>query len=88
MKIIVLESLKRIKHGLIMNKGLWIARKNYLFCIIKKLSDGSGGDDTELLKGHCMEVLELYPGELIEEAISCYEELVSKLHYQSRSVKK
>lgn len=63
-----------------MNKGLWIARKNHLFCIIKKLSDGSGGDDLEFIKRHSMEVLELYPGELIEEAIACYEELIGQLH--------
>ncbi len=64
-----------------MNKGLWIARKNYLFTLIRKLSDGYGGDDLSWLKGHFMDVLELYQGERIEEAIACYEELVEQLKY-------
>ncbi len=64
-----------------MNKGLWIARKNYLCTLIKKVSDGHGGDDIEFLRQHCREVIESYQGEMIEEVISCYEYMVDKLKY-------
>ena len=71
-----------------MNKGLWIARKNHLFCLIKKLSDGHGGDDKEWLREHCEQVVAAYPGEHIEEAISCYEDMVRQLkYYPERMVK-
>jgi hypothetical protein len=64
-----------------MNRGLWIARKNHLCCLVKKVSDGHGGDDVEDLRQHCKELLEAYPGEKIEEAITCYEEMVRQLQY-------
>lgn len=64
-----------------MNRGLWIARKNYLCSLIKKVSDGHGGDDIEFLRLHCREVLESHPEEKIEEAIICYEEMVEQLKY-------
>ena len=64
-----------------MNKGLWIARKNHLICIVKKLSDGHGGDEKEWLNGHCIAVLEMYPGDDIEIAIKCYEECIKDLRY-------
>lgn len=56
-----------------MNRGLWIARKNYLFTLVKKLSDLFGGDDEDFLASHCKELAELHESENIEEAISCYE---------------
>lgn len=64
-----------------MNKGLWIARKNHLLCLIKKVSDGFGGDDFVNLQSHCKEVIESHPGELIEEAIACYTEQVELMRY-------
>lgn len=64
-----------------MNKGLWIARKHYLCSLIKKVSDGHGGDDVEWLREYCREVIEAHPGELIEEAIICFTDLVDKLKY-------
>lgn len=64
-----------------MNRGLWIARKNYLCTLIKKVSDGHGGDDIEFLRQHCREVIEMYPDELIEEAIECYEAMVEQCKY-------
>lgn len=71
-----------------MNRGLWIARKNYLCSLIKKFSDGYGGDNIELLRQHCREVLEANPEEKIEEAIKCYEEMVGQLkHYEERQWK-
>jgi hypothetical protein len=64
-----------------MNKGLWIARKNYLCTLIKKVSDGHGGDDIEFLRQHCREVIETHPDENIEEAISCYTDMVEQFKY-------
>lgn len=64
-----------------MNRGLWIARKNYLCTLIKKVSYGYGGDDIEFLRQHCREVIDLHSDELIEEAIACYQEMVTQLKY-------
>lgn len=62
-----------------MNKGLWIARKNYLLCLIQRVSQGSGGDDEAFLKQHCKEVIESHPDERIEDAIACYLELTKQV---------
>lgn len=70
-----------------MNKGLWIARKNYLCCLIKKVSDGHGGDDIEFLRQHCKEVIDAHPDEKIEEAISCYQEMVNNLKFYTERQK-
>jgi hypothetical protein len=59
-----------------MNKGLWIARKNYLFTLIKKVSDFNGGDEIEFLKKHFQETIEIYSEEKIEIAITCYEQVI------------
>lgn len=66
---------------IVMNKGLWIARKNHLCCLIKKVSDGHGGDDVEWLRGYCREVLYAYPDEKIEDVINCYTEMVDNLRF-------
>jgi len=63
-----------------MNRGLWLARKNYLFTLIKKVSDGWGGDSSDDLTKHCQQVLDMYPGDAIEEAILCYQEMVAQLN--------
>ncbi len=71
-----------------MNKGLWIARKNYLCTLIKKVSDSRGGDDIEWLRQHCREVIESHPDEKIEEAIACYQEMVELLKYYPERAKR
>jgi hypothetical protein len=58
-----------------MNHGLWIAKKHVLIGLIKKVSDGYGGDDVEWLKDYCREVLEAHPDEKIDEAIACFRSL-------------
>ncbi len=68
-----------------MHRALWIARKNYLCGLIKKVSDGHGGDDIDFFKQHCTEVIDAYPDENIEEAIMCYEEIVKDLKYYERN---
>lgn len=60
-----------------MNRGLWIARKNYLFTLIKKVSDLNGGDDIEFLKKHFQETIEIYSEEKIENVINCYEQIIA-----------
>ena len=64
-----------------MNRGLWIARKNYLCTLIKKLSDAYGGDDSEFLRQHCKEVIDAHDGEKIEGVITVYQEMVEQLRY-------
>lgn len=70
-----------------MNKGLWIARKNHLCCLIRNVSEGHGGDDIEFLRQHCREVIETCPDEKIEEAITCYEEMAKQLCYYPKREK-
>ncbi len=62
-----------------MNKALWIARKNYLATLIKKVSDGHGGDERQFLIAHFDELLKAHPNEKIEQAIRCYEEMIGQL---------
>lgn len=64
-----------------MNKGLWIARKNYLWALIKQVSDAYGGDDPEFLKQHWKEVIDMHPDEEIEKAISCYQEMAEQAKF-------
>lgn len=64
-----------------MNKGLWIARKNHLWCLIKKVSDGHGGDDITWLRKVFNEILESHPDERIEEAVNCFTLLAEQLKY-------
>lgn len=64
-----------------MNRGLWIARKNYLCTLIKEVSNVHGGDDIEFLNKHCKEIIDSHPDEKIEETIACYQEMVNNLKY-------
>lgn len=67
-----------------MNKALWIARKNYLYALIKKVSDGQGCDEVEFINKHFQEVLQMNPDEKIEDAINCYESMVEQLKYYTK----
>lgn len=71
-----------------MNRGLWIARKNYLFTLIKKVSDGHGENDSDFFQAHYHQVVESHPDEKIEDAISCYEDMVDRLQYYPERGKK
>lgn len=70
-----------------MNKALWIARKNYLCHLIKKVSEQCGGDEIEFLRRHCREVIESHPDEKIEEAINCYETVLVQIELNIVSIK-
>ena len=62
-----------------MNKGLWIVRKNYLCTLIKRVSDMCGGDDIEFLREHCRQTIDSHPGEMIEQAIERYLQILKEL---------
>ena len=62
-----------------MNRGLWIARKNYLCVLIRKLADSCGEDDADFLKEHITNVIDLYSDEKIEEAINHYQVFLDNL---------
>ena len=64
-----------------MNRGLYIARKNYLLTLVNKLSRGHGGDTEIFLQKHFSDLLIANPDDSIELAIKVYEEQVSKLIY-------
>lgn len=55
-----------------MNRGIWIAKKNHICSLIKKISDHYGGDDIEWLRGYAKEVIELSTGEDIERVLNCF----------------
>ena len=59
-----------------MNKGLWIARKNYLFCLMRKVFEANGGDNVEVFKQNFEETLAAHDGEKIEAAIACYKKII------------
>jgi len=71
-----------------MNRGLYLARKNYLFTLVRKLSKGHGGDSERFLKQHSDNLIENYPDDSIEDAIACYEEQVQKLIYYRERMQK
>jgi len=48
---------------------------------------GYGGDEEEWLKGHILEVLDKHPDEHIEEAITCYEEMLGQVGFYPRKTK-
>lgn len=62
-----------------MNPGLYEARKEYLFKLIKHISDIAGGDDEAWLLEYLQEVLDKYPGERIEIAIKRYKKWLEQL---------
>jgi hypothetical protein len=65
-----------------MNIGLWIARKNYLCMLVRKVSDYFGGDDIEFLRENCKELIRLHQDERIEAPIRCYEEIMHVVKYE------
>jgi hypothetical protein len=62
-----------------MDRALWLSRKNYLCSLIKQVSDSYGGDEIDYLKQHCRETLEANPGESIEDVIITYTELLERI---------
>lgn len=54
-----------------MNRALWIAKKNQICCLIKKISDNNGGDDVEWLREYAKEVIEKHKDDL-DKALNCF----------------
>jgi hypothetical protein len=61
-----------------MNKGLWVARKNYLICTVRQLCELKGREDSDYVAKVISELLSIYADDRIEEAITCYEELLEQ----------
>lgn len=61
-----------------MDKALWIARKNYLHSLIVEISRRNGGDTTDEIQQHYLQLIAEHPDEAIEDAIMLYETL--KIH--------
>lgn len=66
-----------------MNHAKWIAKRNQLCSLIKKVSDAYGGDDVEWLREYCKEIIANYPGDEIDKAIVCFVSLEEQLKYVS-----
>lgn len=54
---------------------MWIARKNYLCVLVRRVSDAFGGDSLDFVRAHCRELIERYPDGTIEETVRCYESI-------------
>jgi hypothetical protein len=61
-----------------MNRGLWIARKNYLSGLIRKYAKLCKEDDVHFVNLHIAQTIDAHPGELIENAIDCYLNLIEE----------
>jgi hypothetical protein len=55
----------------------WAEQKDLLCSLIKKVSDGYGGDDREWLREYAKDVIKKYSTEL-QIAIECFESLVPR----------
>lgn len=63
-----------------MNHALWIAKKNELCSLIKKVSDLHGGDELLWLKEYAIEVIEVNKDGL-DTALACFRELERQAKY-------
>jgi hypothetical protein len=68
-----------------MNRALWIAKKNELCSLIKKVSDLYGGDDLVWLKEYAKEVIEVNRDGL-DTALACFRELERQAKYCTTNV--
>lgn len=65
-----------------MNRGLWIARKNYLFTLMRSVSEAMGGDELDFFEQHCKDIISSHQDESIEKAIACYEDIKKSMILQ------
>jgi hypothetical protein len=61
-----------------MNRGLYIARKNYLITLIRKYARLCNENDFSFLEAHINDTIEVNPGESIERVIDCYNILIKE----------
>lgn len=62
-----------------MSAGLWIAKKNVLCGLIKKVSDANGGDDVEWLRDYVRDVVE-DSKDCLDSAIACFSDVLVGSH--------
>lgn len=58
-----------------MSIALWIAKKQQLFHLVKRVSDAYGGDEVEWLREYAKELVETNKEDL-QQAINCFEVLL------------
>lgn len=58
-----------------MNRAIWIAKKNMLCILIKKISDAYGGDDIAWLKEYCREIIVNFPDDKVDKALECFQSM-------------
>ena len=61
-----------------MSHAVWIAKKNQLCVLIKKISDHYGGDEVEWLRAYCKDVLDAHADD-INVALECFRDLERQL---------
>jgi hypothetical protein len=69
-----------------MNHALWIAKKNEICNLIKKISDHYGGDDIEWLREYAKEVIAENRDD-IQKALDCFWDLEAQLKYMPKVIK-
>lgn len=65
------------------NRAVWIAKKNELAVLIKRISDHYGGDEVEWLREYFKEVLDAHADD-INVALECFRDLERQLQYVPR----
>jgi hypothetical protein len=58
-----------------MEHAVWVAKKNYICSLIKKVSDHYGGDDLEWLRSYACEVIKDNKSDL-DRALVCFLDLL------------
>lgn len=69
-----------------MSIALWIAKKQQLFHLVKRVSDAYGGDDVEWLREYAKDVVETNKDDL-QKAIDCFEGLLKGAPPKPHSVR-
>lgn len=70
-----------------MYHALWIAKKNQVLVLIKKISDHFGGDEENWLKSYSEDVIELNKLD-IQKALNCFWNLEENIKWLPRRVTK
>ena len=66
-----------------MHRALWIAKKNQICGLIKKISDHHGGDDVEWLREYARKVIEANKDDL-QKALDCFWDLEAQLKFMPK----
>lgn len=66
-----------------MRDAIWIAKKNQLCMLIKKISDHYGGEPIEDLREYAKDIIDRYSDD-IQKPLDCFLELEKQLNYVPR----